>query len=150
MFKEKNNLEKTFFNITRITPDGNCFFRSLSQFLYQTEEKYNIIRMLFLLMQKSEFQPTIELTNHKFIKTYEYIYSMGNNKELAGDIEMQLETFIFWINIIICRDYYLDENEGKIYDESYHFLVSFNNDTTNNESIPLILILHENDNHYHL
>ena len=156
MIKKKINLEKSLLNITTITPDGNCFFRCLSQFLYQTEEKYKIIRMAIFTYARtnintiSEFQPTVELTNHKFINTHEYIYNMGKNKEWAGDIEMQLATFIFGITIVVYRDYYLDENEEMINDDSYHHLISFNNDNINNDSNPIMLILHENDNHYHL
>jgi len=43
--KQKYPLEKSMINVIERVPDGNCLFRSNSQFLFQTEEKYNLIRM---------------------------------------------------------------------------------------------------------
>ena len=91
--------------IVYITPDGNCYFRALSQFLFQTESKYNLLRMTIYTYAKqnidfiSNFQDSVEISPNKFISTRHYIYNMGNNKEWSGDIEIILSTHIFNINI---------------------------------------------------
>ena len=36
---------------------------------------------------------------------------------------MQLATYIWWINIVVYRDYYLDENEEKIIDDLYQYII---------------------------
>ena len=81
------------------------YYRSVSFFLFQTEEQYNLIRMVistYTLKNRkeiSDFQPTIELINRAFIETSTYIRNMSLNKNWAGDIEMQLTSYIFNINI---------------------------------------------------
>ena len=52
MIKSKIILDSKMVYKIIITPDGNCFFRSLSEFLYNTEEKYNIIRMVIYMYAK--------------------------------------------------------------------------------------------------
>ena len=43
--KSKQNLDTTLVYKVKITPDGNCFYRAVSQFLYYTEENYKLIRL---------------------------------------------------------------------------------------------------------
>ena len=61
--KSKQNLDTTLVYKVKITPDGNFFYREVSQFLYNTEENYKLIRLsIFSYVRTnckeiSEFQP---------------------------------------------------------------------------------------------
>ena len=76
--KNKINLEKSMLDIVYITPDGYCYFRALSQFLFQTESKYNLLRMAIYTYAKqnidiiSNFQDSVEISPNKFISTRHY------------------------------------------------------------------------------
>ena len=48
----KKNLNNEQVYKIYITGDGNCFFRYVSGFLYQTEEKYNLIHMAIFTYAK--------------------------------------------------------------------------------------------------
>ena len=154
--KNKLDIEKSLIKIVDVNPDGNCFFRCVSQFLFETEEKFNLIRLAIYTYAKAnldnivEFQPTVEISNNKYIDTSIYIKNMGCNKEWSGDIEMQLASFIFGINIYIYRDFYINADNEKEYDNLFHFVMDYINENIKNEDIPFMLILHVNDNHYQL
>lgn len=74
---------------------------------FGTEEKYNLIRMAIYSYAKTykieiaEFQPDDEIKKNKYMGAAEYINNMGNNKFWAGDIEINLASYIFGIKIIL-------------------------------------------------
>ena len=67
LINNKASLKKTYVNIINITPDGNCFFRCISEFLFGTEEKYHLIRLSIYSYAKiykkeiADFQPNVEI-----------------------------------------------------------------------------------------
>ena len=156
LIKNKLDIEKSLIKIVDVNPDGNCFFRCVSQFLFETEEKFNLIRLAIYTYAKAnlenivKFQPTVEISINKYMDTSTYIKNMGCNKEWRGDIEMQLASFIFGISIYIYRDFYINDDNEIEYDNLIHFVMDYINENINNEDIPLMLILHVNDNHYQL
>ena len=82
--------------------------------------------------------------------TSNYIKNMGCNKEWSRDIEMQLAYYIFGINFGIYRDFYINEDNEMEYDNLFHYVMDYINENINNIDIPLMLILHVNNNHYQL
>ena len=144
-----------------ITPDGNCFFRSLSEFLYNTEEKYNIIRMVIYMYAKcnvdviSEFQPNVEIKRNNYIDTATYINNMGKDKYWAGDLEMQLACFIFGIKIAIynnennANEYYIQKEDNET-TEKYYFINLIILSNNEKDKIPIMVLNQKNENHYEL
>ena len=73
-------------NKIEITPDGNCFYHCVSEILYDTEDKHNLIRMLIYAYAISnineiiEFQPIVEIKRNVCIDTNTYIWIINENK----------------------------------------------------------------------
>ena len=63
----------------QIKPDRNCFYRNISDFLYNTENQFELIRLAiysYALSNKTEinyFQTIVKLINGKFVDTITYI-----------------------------------------------------------------------------
>ena len=82
----KNNLNNEQVYKIYITGDGNCFFRCVSDFLYQTEEKYNLKRMAIFkydityINEITDFQPDVKINPNAYIDTRIYINNMGTYK----------------------------------------------------------------------
>ena len=45
-YLKSTDYEKNIFELIAITPDGNCLYRSISYFIFKTEDKYMNIRTL--------------------------------------------------------------------------------------------------------
>ena len=53
----------------------------------------------------TEFQPTTEISQNKYIPTNEYINKMDCNNEWSGDLEINLASYIFGIDISLYHYY---------------------------------------------
>ena len=152
----KLNIEQPNLNIVQIIPDGKCYFRCVSQFLYQNESQYNLIRMAIYTYAVSyieeicAFQPNVEINPNVYLPTKAYIKQMCNNKEWAGDIEIILTSYIFGIHIAVYRDYYINHKNEKVYDNLYHYIFDIKQEIGNDKNNLLMILLHENNNHYNL
>ena len=115
-------------NKIEITQDGNCFYRCISEFLYDTEDKYNLIRMAIYtyaisnINEITQFQPTVEIKRNRFIDTKTYIINMNQNKFWAGDIEMNIACYIFGISIIL----YKSITNEFIFEDYHEYIYAIN------------------------
>ena len=95
----------------KIKLDGNFFFRSLSKFLFDTDNYYNELRKSVSKYYKenkeiiNEFQNEVEIRKNVFIKTLDYIELIGEDKNWANDIELSIASFLFNINMAIYQNF---------------------------------------------
>ena len=147
---KKENLTYNMVRRTQISPDGNCFYRAISMFLYATEEKYQLIRMAiytYALSNKAiilDFQPTVELINGQLIDINTYITYMNTNKFWAGDIEINIACYIFNIAIAI----YKPVDEDDINENFYENYLNFNIENNDSFNKPILILALINNNHF--
>ena len=81
--KNKNNIPINNIEIIDVNHKGNCYFRVLSEFLYDTSENFRFLRnsiFTYCLENKNqiiEFQLSVEIRKNKYIPTSKYIEIMG-------------------------------------------------------------------------
>ena len=77
---------------------------------------------------------------------------MGLDKNWAGDLEMQLASYIFNINIAIYRSNFNLYNDSHLYEdeEQYEYINFLSNNEDENLEYPLMVINYINNNHYEL
>lgn len=135
---------KTISFIT-VASDGNCYYRCLSNFLYDTDQKHKELRNIIYEFCNSnkemiaEFQPQVEIRNNTLINTLDYIQNICNNKFWATDIELAISSFIFGINIAV----YISKDRNNL-----QYLHSYINNENN--KIPLMVLWNENLNHFNI
>ena len=90
----------------------------------------------------SEFQPEAGKGQNKYIPTKTYINQMGLDKNLAGDLEMQLASYIFNINIAIYRSDFNCYNDSDLFEdeEQFEYIDFLSNNKDEILDIPLIVI----------
>ena len=87
--KFRQNISNIQFLIKDTKRDGNCMFRAISDQVYGTEEKFNLIRqkcMDYILLEKDFFEEFIEGGKNFFD---EYINLKRKNGVWGDDIELQ-------------------------------------------------------------
>ena len=141
----KRDIPLKSINFITVASDGNCYYRCLSNFLYDTDQKHKELRNIIYEFCNSnkkiiaEFQPQVEIRNDTFINTLDYIQNICNNKFWATDIELAISSFIFGINIAVYKS--KDSN-------NLQYLHSFINNENN--KIPLMVLWNENLNHFNI
>ena len=116
---DNNSIKKDDYIHIPNNKNGNCFFRSISVYLTDTQDNYNIIRELvseyaknhreifinfFVNDNINEILGSIELNN--------YIDNISKDGEYAGIIEMSITTKIFNFNIYVHEE---DNNNNNYY-----------------------------------
>ena len=76
---------------------------------------------------------------------------MELDKNLAGDLEMQLASYIFNMNIAIYRSNFKYDNNSKFYEddedeEQFEYIDFLSNNKNDNLDIPLMVINYINNN----
>ena len=143
--KNKRDIPLKSIIFIKVDSDGNCYYRCLSKFLYDTDQKHKELRNLIYEFCNSnkeiiaEFQPQVEIRNNTFINTLDYIQNISDDKFWATDIELSISSFIFGINIAVYKS--KDTN-------NLQYLYSFMNDENN--KIPLMVLWNENLNHFNI
>ena len=143
--KNKRDIPLKSIIFITVDNDGNCYYRCLSKFLYDTDQKHKELRNLIYEFCNSnkeiiaEFQPQVEIRNNTFINTLDYIQNICSNKFWATDIELAISSFIFGINIAVYKS--KDSN-------NLQYLYSFINNESN--KIPLMVLWNENLNHFNI
>ena len=126
--------------------DGNCFYRSVSFFLFRDENYFKLIReTLYEFIKKKE---NILLGEHEYIdyfgKLYplkDYINLIKNNSFYAGDLEIAQSVYCFKFNIAV----YSFDNKDNTY--KFQLFYTLNNSEDNINPI-LILNFNNTINHY--
>ena len=80
---------------------------------------------------------------------------MGLDKNWAGDLELQLASYIFNINIAIYRSNFNFDNDSNLDEddedeEQFEYINFLSNNKDENLDIPLMVINYINNNHYEL
>ena len=130
-----------------IYKDGNCFFRSISVYLTDTQDNYKIIRELIAEYAEVNKETFIEF----FIKgnvdqalgsmdLNNYIQNIKNDGQFAGIIELSIASKLFDINIFIYK-------EGPSDSDNYILYEKIDNDDL---TLPKCNLLFENENHFSL
>ena len=153
--------ENNFFDIIDITGDGNCFFRCISYFLYNTENQHYNIRLAtynYIKNNLTKFYEYCYVENGIYyidieqgtqIKKYildEYVENIKISRFFSGFIEMNAISIIYNRPLIVLDDKYFN----NIY-SFFNKIALFNNNenmTFNLEDI--IFINYVNKNHYQL
>ncbi|KAK9284856.1 hypothetical protein L1049_024036 [Liquidambar formosana] len=112
--------------IIHVTPDGNCFFRSLADQLEANEdehEKYRSMVVQYILKNREMFEPFIE----DDVPFEEYCQTMGKDGTWAGNMELQAASLVTRSNICIHRNmsprWYIqnfDNRGARMIHLSYH------------------------------
>ena len=153
--------EKNIFEITKITGDGNCFFRSISYYLNNSEEMHYSFRNAVYLYVKDNITKFYEYCYveegiyyidieengifHRYILD-EYVEKIKEDSFFSGFIEINAASIIINRPIIILEN--LNFQKSYLF---YSILALFNikeNEIFNVEDI--IFINYVNKNHYQL
>ncbi|KAL0486038.1 hypothetical protein AKO1_012292 [Acrasis kona] len=97
------NLDKQLLShglfIKKVTGDGNCLFRAISDQLLQSEKSYRTFRegiCNYMVEQKDQFAPFI------YDKDFdEYIKEMREDKTWGGNLELQAASMCHGVNIVV-------------------------------------------------
>lgn len=81
--------------------------------------------------------------------TIEYINNMGNNKFWAGDIEINLVSYIFGITIFLYNENINNEEDDTLDKGEYEYINTISL-SDNKEEEPIMILQHINNNHYQL
>ena len=150
--------EKEFFNIIPITPDGNCFFRTISYYLTGNENLHKNLRESvynyvsqnitkfyeYCYVENNIYYIDIE-ENHIIIKYIldEYVQKIKRDKFFAGFIEINAMSIILNRPIIILENL---ENNNIIYLKKISSFINSVFDIINLEDIIFVNFI--NNNHY--
>lgn len=96
-----------------IEGDGNCFYRTISQAFFNTQEFHKEIRMQiyeYARLNKDNLKDLV--LSDENIDTVEYIEKIKLNSRYAGDLEIAICSIIYQINIII---YNYNQEGYKLY-----------------------------------
>ena len=88
-------------NIIPIIGDGNCLFRSISCFVYGTEDLYARVRREIYneVVLRSNNYPGLVLKLVQSMHINEYIPHMKENGFFGGELEISIAASIYNINI---------------------------------------------------
>ena len=145
LVKNFKNINPKNVNIIEIEGDGNCLFRSISQFLYGNQYMHKNIRMRIYneaLSRLNVIPNVIIETERGNYRIHEYIHTIKEDGNYGGDLELSIAYDIFNINI---AQYLLekDENNNII---NLKFIKYINDD--NSERKNLLLLINENRDHF--
>ena len=129
-------------NIVNVEKDGNCFYRVISYFLYNNQNKYNEIRNKIKERAREMHRnnpQNLHLIEGLDLSQTSYLNNRMNNGDFAGDYEISIAHKLYNINIAVYR--FKDDNDLSF--------IKFYNDDGNNKKNLLILV-YINDNHYQL
>ena len=153
--------ENDFFDLIKITGDGNCFFRSVSYFLYKNENKFADLRNAVYLYVKNNINKFYEFCYvenntyyldieegeevHKYVLD-DYIEKIQYNTFFSGFIEMNAAAIILNKIIVI-----LDNIKFQKYVNYYSKLAMFNKSEKEIFDIKEIIFINfVSKNHYQL
>ena len=145
--KIKNNLEKLHFFIKKMSGDGNCMFRSVSDQIYGNEEYHDIIRqkcMDYLLIEREFFSQFVEGGDKEFDN---YINMKRKSGVWGDDVELQAISEIYNRPIEI---YSGSKKPLKTFHENikeFNLKDSQNKDNKNFQKSPIRISYHGNE-HY--
>ena len=100
----KNIISKNYFENIKIFPDGNCFYRSLSKFLWDTENYHINIRNIiynYALINKNtlDLENKVIENNGSTFSAELYLNKIQIPGIYAGELEIHLASLIFNISI---------------------------------------------------
>jgi len=164
IFKEENLnfeiYENNFFDVIEILGDGNCFFRTISKYIYGSENNYAILREAaynYVKENLTEFYEFCYVEDDCYytdieeggvIKKYildDYVEELKNDKVFAGYIEINAISKIINRAIILLET--LPYNDTNYYKK----LSYFNHKKWSNPIIDdIIFINYDRDIHYQL
>ena len=102
LLNKKDILEFNEVNEISRIPDGNCFYRTISQSLFNTQDYHNEIRLNiyeYAKHNKDNFKSLI-LSDEDYTAE-EYIEKIQYNGHFAGDLEIEICSMVYSINIYI-------------------------------------------------
>ena len=119
-------IQKNYFNITSITPDGNFFFRSVSKYFSDSEEYHLYFRNVvynYINIHKNEIliNNNIVENNNKIIDLEDYLRILNKSGTYSGELEISTVSKIFNISIYLLE---LNENNNR-----YRLLYKIINDS---------------------
>ena len=136
--KNKNDiLEFNEVNEISIIPDGNCFYRTISQSIFSTQDYHKEIRLNiyeYAKINKDKFKDII--LSEENLTSEEYIEKIQSEGRYAGDLEIAICSIVYSINIYI----YNYTSKG------YYFYTKYDG-SDSNENIYIGFI---NTNHFYL
>ena len=129
-------------NIVNVEKDGNCFYRVISYFLYNNQNKYDEIRNKIKERAREMHRnnpQNLHLIEGLDLSQTNYLNNRMNNGDFAGDYEISIAHQLFNINIAAYR---------KTNNNTYSFMRFYNDDNNNNRN--LLILIFVNNNHFQL
>ena len=135
-----------YYNIDRITGDGNCLFYSLSNMIFNDMKYYINIRQIIC-----EYYETTNTLNHLYENEKEkndYIINMKKDKVYGTGLEIETFSNIYKIKIILFTRYITDKKCNKTHSDKVESII-IGNDYEGNFALMLDNYPNnENLNHY--
>ena len=116
----KHSITDDKYNIIDVEPDGNCYYRCLSLFLYGIEDYHSNLRQIIAFFCKEKyliiknFFDTVEIRKDKYIDLEKYIDLIAIDKTWATELDITMSSLIYSINIAIYHKFLLSINIQKI------------------------------------
>ena len=118
--KNVNDLEK-YYNLDRITGDGNCLFYSLSNIIFNDTKYYINIRQIIC-----EYYETTNILDPLYENKKEkndYIINMKKDKVYGTGLEVETFSKIYKIKIILFTRYITDKNSNKKHSDKVNSII---------------------------
>ena len=125
--------------------DGNCLFKSLSRFIFGTEDLYHQIRQEIYeeAVRRKNNYPDITLDSEIGpLQINQYIDHLQNDQFYGGELEISIASSLYIINIAIYEDLRNNENNHI----GFSFINYYNKD--NSEDRHLMILLNQNNIHF--
>ena len=134
-------------NIVDVLGDGNCLYRTLSLFLYGTEDLHLRIRneIYNTLLNRIDNLPDITMnTENGPMRFREYINNIQNPGFFGGELEISTAIELYNINIATYEEV---TNNSQFKGLSF---LNYYSEQQNNENRHLLILININGNHFRL
>ena len=133
--------------LENVTGDGNCYYRTISHFLFGMQDYHDLIRIDLYNYINNKREELVK--NNPYVDYFgtlyhidDYINLIKQNKFYAGDLEVTQSPHCFNINIAV---YSFDSNTNK-----YNHQVFYTNNK-NYQKVPLLKLNYDNNmQHYQI
>ena len=138
MFISEYNLNSDLFDKIYVYPDGNCFIRCISLYVYKNEIEYFRVHneiANYLYKNHHQFENISIPTEDGWKSIHQYIIYMRLPTKWSGHLEMYGTNILYNINIIMTMVTILDNNNNTI---EYKYVYKFNFGNNMNKDLCII------------
>ena len=143
--RNRSNINPNNLRIENVIGDGNCLFRSLSRFIFESEDLYPLFmrEMYEEVVRRRNNYPDITLGNEIGpLHINVYIDHFQNDQFYGGELEISIASSLYNIKIATLEDLRTNEDIPI----GYSFINYYNND--NSEDRHLMILLNQNNIHF--